>query len=97
MSRSLVERRLVDVSARLKAARSELVVLDEQLAVLSDEADDARLRALVSETPLANRDHLEARKHVDALARSRAAVAAAVAELESAQSRLLDQIVPEPG
>ena len=97
MSRSLVERRLVDVSARLKAARSELVVLDEQLAVLSDEADDARLRALVSETPLANREHLEARKHADALARSRAAVVAAVAELESAQNRLLDQIVPEPG
>ena len=97
MSRSLVERRLVDVSARLRAARSELVVLDEQLAVVSDEADDARLRALVSETPLANREHMEARKHADALGRSRAAAAAAVADLESTQNRLLDQLVPESG
>jgi len=32
-------------------ARQELAVLDEQLAVVLEEADDARLRSLVSETP----------------------------------------------
>src|SRR5579884_1403761 len=95
MSRSLVERRLIEVSTRLKAAREELAVLDEQLAVLSDAADDARLRALVSETPVADREHREARKHADAMARSRAAVLASIAELEKAQDSLLDQLVPE--
>ncbi len=34
MSRSLIERRLTDVSHRLKRAREEMAVLDEQLAVL---------------------------------------------------------------
>jgi hypothetical protein len=96
MSRFLVERRLKEVHARLKQARADLVVLDEQLAFLSEAADDARLRALVSETPLADREYQEARRHADALARSRVAAASSIAELEVAQNRLLDQLVPEP-
>ncbi|HZT67435.1 MAG TPA: hypothetical protein VFA11_16725 [Acidimicrobiales bacterium] len=95
MSRSLVERRLLEVNARLKRAREELVIVEEQLAALSDTAEDARLRALVSETPLADREHHEARKHADAMARGRAAVLASIAELETAQDRLLDQLVIE--
>jgi len=95
MSRSLVERRLIEVSARLKAAREELSVLDEQMAVLADAADDARIRALVSETPLADRESREAQKHADAMARSRAAVQASINELLSAQDRLLDQLTPQ--
>jgi hypothetical protein len=96
MSRSLVERRLIEVSSRLKQAREELCIIDEQLAVLSEAADGARIRALVSETPLADREHLEARKHSDAMARSRAAVVASINELEGTQGRLLDQLVVEP-
>ncbi|HET6811154.1 MAG TPA: hypothetical protein VFH50_09110 [Acidimicrobiales bacterium] len=94
MSRSQVERRLMDVHARLKKAREELVVLDEQLAALSEEADEARVRALVSETPGAEREHREAQKHADAMARSRSALVAGIAELETTQNRLLDQLVP---
>jgi len=70
-------------------------VLDEQLAVLADAADDARIRALVSETPLADRESRETQKHADAMARSRAAVHASIIELESAQDRLLDQLTPQ--
>ncbi len=95
MSRARIERRLDDVSARLKRARAELAVVDEQLAVLADHADDAALRALVSETPLAEREHREARRHADALARSRGAVLASIAELERAQDDLLGRLVPE--
>ncbi|HEV2368690.1 MAG TPA: hypothetical protein VGR90_02365 [Acidimicrobiales bacterium] len=95
MSRSLVERRLVEVNSRLRKAREELTVLDEQLAVLVDAADDARLRALVSETPLADRESREAQKHAEAMSRSRVAVLASISELESAQDRLLDQLTPE--
>ncbi|HEX5266383.1 MAG TPA: hypothetical protein VFW24_06390 [Acidimicrobiales bacterium] len=94
MSRSQVERRLLEVHARLKKAREELVVLDEQLAALNDEADDARVRALVSERPGAEREHREAQKHADAMARSRVAVVAGIAELEGTQNRLLDELVP---
>src|SRR5258708_16615150 len=51
MPRSLIERRLTEVHRRLQRAREELSVVDEQLAALVETAGDARMRALVSETP----------------------------------------------
>ena len=95
MSRSLIERRLREVHDRLRRARDELAVLDEQLAVFVEEADDARLRALVSETPLANREHDEAQRHADAMVRSRNDVVARIAKLEQEQDQLLDRLVLE--
>jgi hypothetical protein len=95
MSRSLIERRLTAVTDRLRSARAELAVVDEQLAALAEAADEARVRALVSETPLAEREHDDAQRHADAMARSRAAVLASIAELERAQDELLDRLVPE--
>jgi hypothetical protein len=55
MARFLVERRILEVSKRLRKAREELAVADEQLSALSEAADEARIRSLVSETPLAAR------------------------------------------
>jgi hypothetical protein len=95
MSRSLVERRLSEVSTRLRALRAELAVSDEQLAVLADAADDARLRALVSETPVAGREHHEAQRHAEAMARHRAELAAELARLEATQDELLDRLTAE--
>ena len=95
MSRSLLERRLTEVSKRLKRARAELAVIDEQLAALTDTADDARLRALVSETPIANREYQDAQRHADAMERSRRTVVVSIAELETAQDELLDRLVIE--
>ena len=70
--------------------------MDEQLRFFVDAADEARIRALVSETPLANREHAEAQKHADAMVRSRAAVAASITELESAVDDLLGRLEPQP-
>jgi uncharacterized coiled-coil DUF342 family protein len=95
MSRWLVERRLSDVSARLKRLRADLQVIDEQMLFFADAADETRMRALVSETPLADREHHDAQKHADAMARERANVIASVAELEKAQDELLDKLVAE--
>ena len=92
MPRSLIERRLTEVHRRLSRARDELAVVDEQLAALAEAADEARLRALVSETPLAEHEHHEAQKHADAMARSRNAVLESIAELERAQDDLLDRL-----
>jgi chromosome segregation ATPase len=97
MSRVLIERRLMDVAQRLKRAREELAVIDDQLAVLSDAADEARIRSLVSETSLANREYTEAQRHADAMARSRRAVQADVAELETTQDELLDRLISSSG
>jgi hypothetical protein len=95
MSRSLVERRLTEVATRLKQLRGELAVSDEQLVQLAAEADDARLRALVSETPLAGREHQDAQRHADAMQRHRAEVLEGIAKLEAAQDELLDRLLAE--
>ena len=92
MSRSILQRRLVDVSERLKRIRAELAVTDEQLVFLEEEADDVRLRALVAETPLADVEARDARRHADALARHRDALRKNVRELEAEQDQLLDRI-----
>lgn len=95
MSRSSLERRLTDIAGRLKQARSELAIADEQLDHLAGEADDARLRALVSETPLAEHDHREAQRHADAMDRHRTELLTAIAELERSQDEVLDQLSAE--
>jgi hypothetical protein len=95
MSRTVVERKLTQVSERLKELRAELVVVDEQLAFFAEQADDARLRALVSETPIAGREHTEAQTHADAMARHRETVVASIVELQRAQDDLLDRLVSE--
>ena len=97
MSKRQVERRLTEVSERLKALRGELAVADEQLAQLADEADDTRLRSLVSETPLAEREHRDAQRHADAMARHRTEVLAEIEQLERAQDDLLDRLTAESG
>jgi hypothetical protein len=95
MSRSILQRRLVDVSERLKRIRAELGVTEEQLVFLEEEADDVRLRSLVAETPLADVEARDARRHADALARHRDALRTTVQELEAEQDQLLDRISAE--
>ena len=95
MSKSLVERRLSEVGVRLRQLREELAVTDEQLTHLAEAADDARLRALVSETPLAGRDHQDAQRHADAMQRHRMEVLDDIAKLEQTQDELLDRLLVE--
>lgn len=92
MSRPLLERRLKEVAERLTGLRRELAVVDEQQAALADQADDARLRALVSETPLAAQQVREAHRHVEAMGRHRADLADEIARLERDQDDLLDRL-----
>jgi DNA repair exonuclease SbcCD ATPase subunit len=96
MHRSTVERRLKDAHRQLERARTELAVLDEQFAVVSDIADDTRLKALVAETPVASREHDEASRHAAAMWRTREALRASIAELEQRQNDLLDRLVVGP-
>ena len=92
---SLLQRRLIDVSDRLRRLRTDLAVAQEQLVYMEEEADDARLRALVSETPLADAEARESRRHADALGRQRDALARSIAELEREQDALLDRMAAE--
>jgi hypothetical protein len=89
MQRFMLERRIRDVHDRLVRARQELAVLEEQLSVVSEEAEDARVRSLVSETPLAAHDYAEVRRHADAMERARQSLSSSVEELTRRQDELL--------
>ena len=92
MGQRMVERRLRETGDRLRRLREELQIVDEQLRHLADEADDKGLRALVSETPGADSEYREARRHADAMRAHREQVAASIAELEARQDSVLDRL-----
>ena len=96
MSRSLVERRLSDVTSRLKRAREELAIADEQRAALAEAADDLRIRAVVAETAHAEREYKDAQRHVDAMDKSRNELAKRIVDLQRSQDELLNRLVPDP-
>ena len=83
------------LSKRLAQLRAEMAVADEQLAHFAEVADDARLRSLVSETPLADRDHHDAQRHADAMQRHREELVASITRLEATQDELLDRLMAE--
>lgn len=93
MGQWLTERRLAQIAQRLRALRDELAMIDEQLVQFRDDADELSLRALVSETPMASHESNEARKHLDAMRRHRAHVAAEITAAEQRQDELLDRLV----
>ncbi len=97
MHRTALERRLSDAHDRLVRARAELAVIDEQLLVVNEIADDTRLEALVAETPLASKENDEAQRHARVMQQNRAALAEQIIELERRQNELLDQLVVDPG
>lgn len=68
-------------------------MIDEQLEALREDAEDARIRSLVSETPGAQREYAEAQRHVDAMSRGRRLVADSIADLIATQDELLDRLV----
>lgn len=95
MARPLIERRLSEIGERLRRLRADVAVTEEQLAHLSGEADDARVRHLVSETPLSERERRDAEGQVTALARHREDLLAEVLRLEITQDELLDRMTVE--
>ncbi len=92
MQRFLLERRIRDVHTRLVRARQELALLDEQLTVVDEEAEEARLRSLVSETPLAAHEYAEIKRHADAMTRARDVLRVSVADLTKRQDELLASV-----
>lgn len=95
MTRTILQRRLVDVSDRLKRLRAELAVTNEQVAFLDGEAEESRLRALVSETPLADAEARDARQQADTLARYRDGLILQIGRLQHELDELLDRMAAE--
>ena len=92
MVRWLIERKLSDTSARLRRARDEVVELELQAQHFGDEADDLRLRSLMSETPLAEREHHDSQRHADAMASALQQLRVKIGDLQRQQDELLDRL-----
>lgn len=97
MSSRLHKRRLEDVQRQLSIARESLNVLEEQVAVWNDALDDARIRALVSETPLQAHDYAELSRHVAVANAEMNRRADEVRELRQARDELLRDWAPKGG
>ncbi len=89
----MIERKLRETGDELKRAREELRISTEQLEHLSGEADEARIRAMVSETPLSERDFQDASRHADAMRRHHDELRDRITVLEARQDELLDEMI----
>jgi transcription termination factor NusB len=88
-----IQKSLSEVGEQLNKARDELRIVEEQLLFQMDVAEEAKTRALVAETPLADREHQEAQRDLERIRRSRNEVTAKIAELQAEQDRLLDKLI----
>ena len=87
-----IKHRLTELGQRLKSQLADLRIVEEQLALLEDDAADANLRALVSETPLADAEAGEMQGQVDALTRERDHLLRSIEVIRSDQDALLDKL-----
>ena len=88
----LTERRLRRGTQSLAALRNELSVVEEQVQHFAEEVQDLEIRALVSETPLADAESREALRHMQALTKHRDYLREAITDLEVRQDDLLDKL-----
>jgi hypothetical protein len=95
MGSRLVKRRLVDVQRQLAQARESLAVLEEQVEVWNDALEDARIRALVSETPLQSKEYDELSRHVMVANAEMVRRSGEVRELVTARDELLREWTPK--
>ncbi|MEY3557957.1 MAG: hypothetical protein RL374_663 [Actinomycetota bacterium] len=92
MGHRLIQRRLSQVSARMRELTEELRVVGDQMVQVVEEADEKSLRALVSETPSAEFEYRDAKKHADVIQRHHQQIVAELADLERRMNSLLDRM-----
>jgi len=89
-----IHRALSEVQERLGRAREDLRIVEEQIVFQMDVVEEAKTRMLVSETPLAEREHRIARDDLERLERQRAEALREISDLQKDQDRLLDRLTP---
>jgi hypothetical protein len=92
-----VRRRIQDLQVRVVALRAEVAVLNEQIEAIDAEVEVLRVRAVVSETPLAVKEHAEAARHAELAHRARHDSMEQLARVEADRDELLAQIAVETG
>jgi len=89
----MIERKLRENGDALKRVREELRISTEQLNFVSAEAEEARIRAMVSETPLAEQEFREASRQAETMRKHHTDLQQREAHLESRQDELLDTLI----
>lgn len=89
----MVERKLRENGDELKRAREELRISTEQLEQLNNEAEETRIRAMASETPLAEQEFYEASRHAEKMRRHHTELHDRITVLETRQDELLDEMM----
>ena len=92
-----IAQRLRALSAEIATLQTEIGILEEQIAFQTEIADDARIRALVSETPIADRDAQVASGDLARIMRSRADALKRLEQLRADQDELLERMLDERG
>ena len=92
MRQATAERRIRDLQRRIRHAREELAVLEEQIAALTDDAEEARVRWLVAETPLAEKESADAHRHLELAQRAATQLRAELAQCMAERDRLLHEL-----
>jgi predicted nucleic acid-binding Zn-ribbon protein len=92
-----IAQRLRALSAEIATLQTEIGILEEQIAFQTEIADDARIRALVSETPIADRDAQVASGDLARIMHSRADALKRLEQLRADQDGLLERMLDERG
>jgi hypothetical protein len=90
-----IQRRLRSLSEEISELRAELGILAEQLAFQRDVMEDSRVRALVAETPLADREFRVATEDFRRIERVSEEGTARLAGLLEERDRLLGELLTD--
>lgn len=87
--------RLSAITEEMGKIKTEIAILTEQAMFASNVASDANLRAVVSETPLADREYAEAQRDFEIAQRVLNDAKARLLALQQEQDRLLERMFEE--
>lgn len=87
--------RLTALSAEIADEQTQLRIMEEQVVFQQEVSEEARIRALVSETPLADKEAREAADDLRRLLRSRDDALGRLAGLRSEQDALLERMLAD--
>ena len=92
MRQAALERRIRELQRRVRHAREEVAILEEQIDVLAEEAEEARVRWLVAETPVSEKESADARRHLELAERAATSLRAEIAQCMADRDRLLHEL-----
>jgi hypothetical protein len=92
MFRKSIEKRLLETSSRIKREKEDLLVAEEQLTSLINDAEEARIRALVSETAFSDNDRRGSARQAENMKNYCRKIQNEINRLEEMQDELLDKL-----